>query len=97
MKAKPVYLLYYGLIGAIISLISAAITKWGKTTLIKEGVIILLGLACVVLTHIIWYKHKSEVVNINSKKKLASLIALWTSVFIGVAICSLVLSFPDWK
>ena len=70
MKAKPIYLLYYGLMGASISLISNAITKWGKNTSKKEGVVLFLGLVCVVIIHIIWFKYirKNEVLNTNKKK-----------------------------
>jgi len=98
MKTKPIYILYYGLIGANISLISTSITKWGKAVPKTEGITIFICLLCLVITHIIWYKYirKNEALATNTnKKKLGSLAALWLGILVGVTACSFLLSMSD--
>jgi hypothetical protein len=96
MKPKlfKLHLLYYGLIGASVSLTSTAITKWGKTTPQKEGVTIFVDLLCVVITHILWFKYIRKDQVVNTKIKFGTLFAMWIALVIGVG-CTLLLQRAD--
>ena len=95
MKAKSISLLYAGLIGATISLIGTAITKWGKVNSQREGITILLSVLCVAVLHVLRFKYLRENEVVNTKNKWLGLVALWIAIIIGVTVSILLLKIPD--
>lgn len=94
MKTKPIQILYFGLKGACIGLISSALVKWGKTTPGKEGIFISLSLLCVIALQVTWNIRKNEAANTDNQKP-ERLSILWMGVIFGVVVLSLLLSMID--
>jgi hypothetical protein len=85
-KTSKLQLLYYGLIGASVSLIGATITKLEKATPQQEAGRIFISLLCVIITHIIWYKYIRKSGVENTKNNLAGLVGMWVGISIGVGV-----------
>jgi len=96
MKAKPIYLLYFGLVGVLIgagvSLLRTSVSEWGKSTFIKEGITIFLTLVCVAVIRIIWYQYIRKTQSLTSDtKKLGSLVVFFTGAIVGIAAANFLL------